>query len=511
MHRFSLSSTQAFASPYVRERTPTSASIHCMLDELEEAYVYTPTARQVPRCASHPTLSRSSLLRDRYTKVAAQGARATTRAAKPNQECPIPKATMQVLQEDIRPKMSSRRLYQFYNRQVFSLGRDVAAFDRPQHQDNMAGDQGPLDAKESLQDDDSDANDDDLEESNLEADPKTDEIYDKCFEVDWAASQVDKVVKDAVECRRIQELLKPHYRILVHLFRAYATSSSANEPFRFSNKTKLLDELSVVVSEPSRHGINDHPIHRHGMISFVAVLAQAYLKREELVMLLKRVAKEGLDISLAVRHLLYDNIVPYANIQDGNHFRRIFFDHPDVQSVMFKYIVGITKVFNAHATTSRSNAFSSTTTESGEVMRLLKFGNFLAIIPTLTQMDAKLDVAKVNHIFVSCLPIWPDELAPIAQELTLSGFQEALVKVAFVKFEKKVCKAGEDSCPASSTSERCRCDPRIANDKYKYSVQALVEGLEMILSKCGAPAARRNRRQSVKLDSIPKFLQANQN
>ncbi|KAG9403091.1 hypothetical protein AC1031_006634 [Aphanomyces cochlioides] len=92
----------------------------------------------------------------------------------------------------------------------------------------MAGDQGVLDAKESLQDDDSDANDDDLEESILEADPKTDETYDKCFEVDWAASQVDKTVKDAAECRRIQELLKPHYRILVHLFRAYATSSSAN-------------------------------------------------------------------------------------------------------------------------------------------------------------------------------------------------------------------------------------------------------------------------------------------
>ncbi|KAG9403090.1 hypothetical protein AC1031_006633 [Aphanomyces cochlioides] len=134
------------------------------------------------------------------------------------------------------------------------------------------------------------------------------------------------------------------------------------------------------------------------MISFVVVLAQAYLKREELVMLLKRVAKEGLDISLAVRHLLYDNIVPYANIQDGSHFRRTFFDHPDVQSVMLKYIVGITKVFNTHATTSRSNAFSSTTTESGEVMRLLKFGNFLAVIPTLTQVNQAAPVHLMMQI-----------------------------------------------------------------------------------------------------------------
>ncbi|KAF0700043.1 Aste57867_9429 [Aphanomyces stellatus] len=541
MRRFSMSSTNSPVSPYVREPAPTSETIHRMMDEVDDHYIkHTRVAPPVRGDATK--LSRCQMVRDRYERAAAVLVQASDGKKKVN---PKPstaprRASIASSTHTERPRPATtkfqNRLYAFYNRQVFSIGQDVdAGFDAlPRHR---APEEQAVQENEAHDDDDDD--DDDLEsspedgfdESYLDANPTSDDLYDQCFEADWTASQVEKVVKDGVECRRVYALLKPHARILVHLFRAYATGGIVPtvrlDPIRLAAKAKLLEDLSVVVADASRHGVStlshlsrliptdvdDQPIPRHGLIPFLVTVAQVYLKRDELVVMLKRVAREGLDISSAVYHLLHDNVVPYASIQDGNHFRRLFFNHHDVQHQLFKFMSALTRLFQEHATPSVGDPMIASAINAGAATRppsaftgprFMKITAFLTLLIKLGQIEGKFDEAKASHVFVSCLPIWPDELATVAQELTFSGFQEAFVKVVYFKCEKQLCLGEEDVCPASANSERCHCDPEIANDPDKYDVTVLVDALESLLNKCGAPAARRNRRQSIKHDSFTK-------
>ncbi|RQM21566.1 hypothetical protein B5M09_005348 [Aphanomyces astaci] len=189
---------------------------------------------------------------------------------------------------------------------------------------------------------------------------------------------------------------------------------------------------------------------------------EVYLKREELVIMLKRLAREGLDTSSALHHLLHDNILPYANIQDGQHFRRLFHNHPDIQSVHFKYATAVAKVFQMHATLATSDPLlGSGQGNPPPDVRFLKLAGFLSILSSLHQ-------------------------------------------AAYFKCALALCNGDDDVCPGRANSERCKCHPNVVADEERYSLHVLVDTLQVMLTKCGAPAGRRSRRQSINHDSLVK-------
>ncbi|ETV82978.1 hypothetical protein, variant [Aphanomyces astaci] len=472
-HTASSSAKGGASSPYVQGLAPSSKSIQQLMDDQEAAYIRVTNPEPETRGVA-PLRHRSHIVRDRYfaaaaavstspkgyppknnyTKQTRPGKGAATRSDAPlSSPCRTPPrptsavtnaSTHAALAKKRITSFEHRRLNHFYNRQVFSLGGNNMPSDQrlemapslpsasvPYHvrdNDRGSGSEDEVD-KDNF---DTAEDEDGFDERILDAHPQTDDLYDQCFEADWTASQIEKVVKDGVECRRIYAAIKPHYRVLVCLFRLHATvAPTPTDPcFRLTAKLKLLEGLNVVVADPTRHGINDQPMPRHGLLPFVVHIAQVYLKREELVIMLKRLAREGLDTSSALHHLLHDNILPYANIQDGQHFRRLFHNHPDIQSVHFKYATAVAKVFQMHATLATSDPLlGSGQGNPPPDVRFLKLAGFLSILSSLHQMDAKFDDVKATHVFVSCLPVWPDDLAVVAQELTLSTFQEALTKV----------------------------------------------------------------------------------
>ncbi|ETW10450.1 hypothetical protein H310_00755 [Aphanomyces invadans] len=534
MRMGSFKSTKACGSPFVKELAPSSKRIQQLMDDQENAYVQVIAPEPESRGPA-PRLHRSHIVRDRYFAAAAATMSKTThnppksnqrrrdsfkRGAESSASLTPPRPSSAVAKPSKQSSFEHHRLYHFYNRQVFALGGEAS--DQPgsnaslQYQLSSATDGNVDGARVDSNSDEDDvfdtasADDDGFDERVLDSNPPTDDLYDQCFDVDWAASHIEKVVKDGVECRRIYAAIKPHYRILVGLFRQFATCApTATEPLRLTAKVKLLEGLNVVVPDPSRHGINDQPIPRHSFVSFLVHVAQVYLKREELVGMLKRLAREGLDASAAFHHLLHDNILPYAAIQDGAHFRRLFHDHAAIQCLHFKYIQATTKVFQAHATLATSDPLSSSgARDPPSNVRFLKLAGFLAILSQLHQMDAKLDDAKATQIFVSCLPVWPDEFATAAQELTFGGFQEALTKVAYTACALALCNGNDDVCPGRPNSERCTCPANATEDGERYSIHVLADKLQAMLTKCGAPVTRRARRQSVKPDSLAKFVHA---
>ncbi|RHY33725.1 hypothetical protein DYB32_001448 [Aphanomyces invadans] len=430
----SFKSTKACGSPFVKELAPSSKRIQQLMDDQENAYVQVIAPEPESRGPA-PRLHRSHIVRDRYFAAAAATMSKSThnppksnqrrrdsfkRGAESSASLTPPRPSSAVAKPSKQSSFEHHRLYHFYNRQVFALGGEAS--DQPgsnaslQYQLSSATDGNVDGARDDSNSDGDDvfdtasADDDGFDERVLDSNPPTDDLYDHIFQVDWAASHIEKVVKDGVECRRIYAAIKPHYRILVGLFRQFATCAPT----------------ATVRLAPSY----DQPIPRHSFVSFLVHVAQGYLKREELVGMLKRLAREGLDASAAFHHLLHDNILPYAAIQDGAHFRRLFHDHAAIQCLHFKYIQATTKVFQAHATLATSDPLSSSgARDPPSNVRFLKLTGFLAILSQLHQMDAKLDDAKATQIFVSCLPVWPDEFATAAQELTFGGFQEALTKV----------------------------------------------------------------------------------
>ncbi|KAF0710658.1 hypothetical protein AaE_012433 [Aphanomyces astaci] len=388
-HTASSSAKGGASSPYVQGLAPSSQSIQQLMDDQEAAYIRVTTPEPETRGVA-PLRHRSHIVRDRYfaaaaavstspkgyppknnyTKQTRPGKGAATRSDAPLESpCRTPPrptsavtnaSTHAALAKKRITSFEHRRLYHFYNRQVFSLGGNNMPSDQrlemapslpsasvPYHvRDN---DRGSGSEDEVDEDNFDTAEDEDgFDERILDAHPQTDDLYDQCFEADWTASQIEKVVKDGVECRRIYAAIKPHYRVLVCLFRLHAT-----------------------------------------------------------------------------------------------------------------------------------------------------------VAPTPT-MDAKFDDVKATHVFVSCLPVWPDDLAVVAQELTLSTFQEALTKAAYFKCALALCNGDDDVCPGRANSERCKCHPNVVADEERYSLHVLVYTLQVMLTKCGAPAGRRSRRQSIKHDSLVK-------
>jgi hypothetical protein len=85
--------------------------------------------------------------------------------------------------------------------------------------------------------------------------------YDAIFEMDWQQSNVDKIICDAVERKRICTILKPVYRVVIWHFHFYAASIGLlrGDPFRIHDKNKFLEALNVVpCADLSKYNISKY-------------------------------------------------------------------------------------------------------------------------------------------------------------------------------------------------------------------------------------------------------------
>ncbi|KDO20548.1 hypothetical protein SPRG_13244 [Saprolegnia parasitica CBS 223.65] len=509
-------------SPYQRDLTPTSKRIHELMDEEDARYTKATPPAEPPMRGYHVPMLRSISVREKYARAALD------RLAKslPTTTNVHDDLVYNQVHEILHPKSAApakkkfdKRWYHFYNRQVYSIGQDVVPSSaEPAPLLRQVSSRPPRVVLDTVSDthsilssdDQSDAPNSDLstaaEETEASAPDMTTcprNVYHACFDVDWPVSGVDKVVKDAVERQRIGALLRSHARILYHLFRYHASlqGGSDREPFKLAAKAKILEDLSVPLPEPARHGINDQPTSRPGFLLFLVQVALGYFKRDEVAGLVKRLAKEGLEDSTSVYYLLHDFILPFASIDDPAHFYKLFFKHESAQQVFAVHQIGLEMVFLQHATQVTHDATTSKspspTPQSSQPF--MKFQSYLGFLNHFKIIDTKLSETQASVIFCSCLPVWPDDRAVVSQCLDYASFTLALTKIAFAKHEKTICGGEADVCPSRPASERCKCVFAAVQDKY--NMLAFLEPLGVLIGKITSPGSRRAVRRRSMLDT----------
>ncbi|EQC28106.1 hypothetical protein SDRG_14198 [Saprolegnia diclina VS20] len=511
-------------SPYQRDLTPTSKHIHELMDEEDARYTKaTPPAEPPVRGYQVPML-RSISVREKYAREALRRlAKNLTTASSAHDD-----AVFNQVNEILHPKSAApakkkfdKRWYHFHNRQVYSIGQDTVPTPLPPSNvepapvrlhalskphvafDAMSDTHSSRSNTSDALSSDAPTTADETEVSAPDMTTCPRNVYHACFDVDWAVAGVEKVVKDAVERQRIGALLRAHARILFHLFRYHASlqGGSDREPFKLAAKAKILEDLSVPIPEPARHGISDQPTSRQDFLLFVVQAALGYYKRDEVAGLVKRLAKEGLEDSTSVFYLLHDFLLPFASIEDPTHFQTLFFKHESAQQVLTMHRIGLEMAFLQHATrvTHDPTTSKSPSPMPQSLQPFLKFQSYLGFLHHLKLIDTKLSETKASVIFCSCLPVWPDDRAVVSQCLDYNGFTLALTKIAFAKHEKTICGGEEDVCPSRHTSARCACV--LATVQDKYNMHAYLEPLGILIAKITSPGSRRGVRRRSATDT----------
>ncbi|OQR91063.1 hypothetical protein ACHHYP_05010 [Achlya hypogyna] len=514
------------SSPYQRNLSPCSRHIHELMDEEDARYVKaTPPVAEPTRGPPQTPVLRSVVVRETYAREAlkrlAKNLTAGSRETNAHDN-----AIFDQMNEILHPKTAAparkkfdKRWYHFYNRQVYSIGMDVATpqlappsvvtapLRRTTTHKRLSSVQsaGGLTAGCC---EDNDASDED--ESGINslkqktppwtACPANDQVYFDCFDIDWAACGIEKIVRDAVERQRIYTLLRAHARILFHLFRLHASIQGANdrEPFKLAAKAKFFEDLSVAIPEPGRHGITDQPTTRPGFLYFIVQLALGYYKRDEIAGLLKRLATEGLEVSSSVYYLVHEFLLPFASIEDPHHFVNLFFNHAATSAIFLSHRAGLEIIFLQHAERITHDPSTSTAPrETSELLQpYLKFHSYLVLLHQYKQIDAKFSESRASTIFCSCLPVWPDDNAVISRALDYHSFTVALAKIVFAKHEKAICSGDDDVCPERPSSDRCTCEFGAVKDKY--NMQAFLDPLYATVFKIASPGLKRGpRRRSI--------------
>ncbi|GMF25671.1 unnamed protein product [Phytophthora lilii] len=170
--------------------------------------------------------------------------------------------------------------------------------------------------------------------------------YDSIFESDWKSSEAEKTVRDAVDRKRIREILRRAYRILLWFFRYYAGNAAyavaserrgcsgavtalGEELFEIPSRVRLLEDLNVQCVDAARFGVTDSPLKRESLISFLLNVARMMCTHSSNPNHLRMVISEGIEMSDAVKTLVHDHFGVFAQIQDVDHFRFLFLRKPE--------------------------------------------------------------------------------------------------------------------------------------------------------------------------------------
>ncbi|GAB9472492.1 hypothetical protein Gpo141_00009669 [Globisporangium polare] len=374
----------------------------------------------------------------------------------------------------------------------------------------------------------------------------TSQHYAGIFEHDWRLSDVDRVVRDAVERNRIYTILKSSYRVLLWFFRFYAGKSGlasgvlhVHDLFVISSKTKLLEDLNVQCVDPAKYAITDTPLKRDGMVAFLLNVARMMSSHSaNNPARLRVLAAEGIELSEAMKTLVRDHFGVYSQIQDVNHFRNVFLrkttgttnnkqprrsrhlvellnKHKLNLENFFKESVKVPATKETSGVSERHQRVSMTFTQFLSTLRALGLianpsTSSATSATTTANAPTGIEEGRALRVFLSCLGMSEfdcmDRNPGIStRDATLEQFVEALLRIALMRKELSICQGEYDVCPGELTSDLCQCEP----ESVKYDFVAFDDAVEELLMVIHAFRLQQaHKRTVVKMQSL-RSLQLN--
>ncbi|TMW63451.1 hypothetical protein Poli38472_002392 [Pythium oligandrum] len=108
------------------------------------------------------------------------------------------------------------------------------------------------------------------------------ELFERIFDHDWDHSDVERIVRDAVERKRIYRILKGAYRVIILFARFYAgkaalsgqPGTTTSDLHQVPSRLSILEDLNIQQVDPGKFGIVDTPIYRDGLVDFLLNVAK---------------------------------------------------------------------------------------------------------------------------------------------------------------------------------------------------------------------------------------------
>lgn len=193
----------------------------------------------------------------------------------------------------------------------------------------------------------------------------TDKILDTCFTRDMEHNKCHRVVKDAEQFARVKTLMREHFGELKAIFKHCAAASGA-DPFsiQWNGFTELMQQCKVPDTKYCKLkdldtifiATNVEIGPRKTVKAGVAKNTSNSLMRHEFLEAIVRVAqakyvktRQTDDMASAVKMLLVSHILPFANYDDGNDFRRKHLYCEEVDMVFKRYMGRLNQVFQRHS------------------------------------------------------------------------------------------------------------------------------------------------------------------
>lgn len=355
----------------------------------------------------------------------------------------------------------------------------------------------------------------------------TREDYDRIFDHDWRLSDVERVVRDAVERKRIHHTLKLSYRMLLWFFRFYAgktglassntSATNAQTLFQVADKLKLLEDLNVQCVDPGKFGVTNTPLTRDGLVGFVLSVARMMSVHSQSSARSRVLTAEGVEVSDATKTLVRDYVGAYAQLQDADHFRNVFLRFQlsgsstrqprRLQEVLREHTETLRDFFSETARGATTLVRQETTTASQDTTRqCVSFSQFLSALralrvvasvkgassdrtptgshePTANAPPAVVEESRVLRAFLSCLAVSEVEGVDTRDTATFEQFVEALLRVALLRRELTICCGDFDVCPKELVSDVCSCDCESARydfGAFDAAAEELFRGIQAL-------------------------------
>lgn len=465
-------------------------------------------------------------------------------------------------------KQLQQHLYEFHTRQVFSFAKSSEEEEDEQEATGQCQEEGPISSSRSMESERQEAESiesasQDPQQSDInpadfvlpELSFLTPQHYDAIFDADWRASDVEKVVRDAVDRHRIYGILQRAYRMIIWFSRYYAGKCALAENggsatmsvlaginnddiFQIPSTWKLLEDLNIPMVDPNKHGVTDSVVRREQGVGMLLAVARMVCAHPDNPARHRMLVAEGIEMSTALRDLMRDHLLAYAQIQDVNHFRRVFLrkapdgsrrlelilsrhrlnlkhfyeeqlnaapvtkqlQRPPLGAVRVssnsslpgqtasmtcaQFLSALRSVKMLSSTTSTST--SSTTTSSGASPApasapLTGEGSGFT---TAANAVATVDESKALRVFLSCLSVRPtdDTNGHGTRRASFEQFVEALLRVALLRRELEICRGAYDVCPGQVHSALCGCQPETTPYSFPAFDRAVEELCECIHS-----------------------------
>lgn len=292
-------------------------------------------------------------------------------------------------------------------------------------------------------------------------------VYNDIFQNDWQLSGVEKSVRDAVDRRRIADILRGGYRVLLWFFRYYAGNAAVNASatakgsgssadrlgnalgaklFEIPSALRLLEDLNIQCVEATVFGIADTPLKRESIIDFLLGVARMNCMHTTNPARQRVLASDGVELSEAMRALVHDHFGAFSQIQDVNHFRVVFLTRASsnsngVEALLEEHAINIASFFEEfippaaglsavnNASPNTSNSGTNTTAPSRQrsakanhASTGISCAQFVQVLHMLKLITVKNNVASASVISLAAEPASDPQTPGV--EVSPSGIEE---------------------------------------------------------------------------------------